>query len=53
MIVNLVLYFQATLKEEGFDNDAALESAIKKLESNLKRARKKEADGEDVEVSSE
>ncbi|CAL1697345.1 unnamed protein product [Somion occarium] len=39
----------ATLQEEGFENDAALDGAIKKLESNLKRARKKEADGEDME----
>ncbi|EMD41405.1 hypothetical protein CERSUDRAFT_109993 [Gelatoporia subvermispora B] len=37
------------LQEEGFDNDAALESAIKKLELNLKKARKKEADGDDME----
>ncbi len=42
---------QATLKEEGYDNDAALESAIKKLETDLKKARKKDVDGEDGEVS--
>ncbi len=40
-----------TLKEEGFANDAALEGAIKKLENDLKKARKKEANEEDVEVS--
>ncbi|THG96060.1 hypothetical protein EW026_g5706 [Hermanssonia centrifuga] len=39
----------ATLKEEGYDNDAALESAIKKLETDLKKARKKDVDGEDGE----
>ncbi|RDX51426.1 actin-like ATPase domain-containing protein [Lentinus brumalis] len=38
-----------TLKEEGFANDAALEGAIKKLENDLKKARKKEANEEDVE----
>ncbi|KAI0820631.1 actin-like protein Arp5p [Trametes gibbosa] len=38
-----------TLKEEGFANDAALESTIKKLEADLKKARKKEADGENEE----
>ncbi|KAI0932855.1 hypothetical protein AcW1_000146 [Taiwanofungus camphoratus] len=38
-----------TLQEEGFDSDAALDSAIKKLEGDLKRARKKEIDGEDME----
>ncbi|OJT07940.1 Actin-like protein arp5 [Trametes pubescens] len=38
-----------TLKEEGFANDAALEATIKKLEADLKKARKKEADGENEE----
>ncbi|KAI0716103.1 actin-like ATPase domain-containing protein [Cerioporus squamosus] len=38
-----------TLKEEGFANDAALDSAIKKLENDLKKARKKEANEEDAE----
>lgn len=41
---------QATLKEEGFDNDTALDNAIKKLEADLKKSRKKE-DGDEVEVS--
>ncbi|KAK7688182.1 hypothetical protein QCA50_008552 [Cerrena zonata] len=44
--------WQGILQEEGFDNDAALDSAIKKLEINLKRARKKEADGEEIEDES-
>ncbi|KAI0770954.1 actin-like protein Arp5p [Trametes elegans] len=38
-----------TLKEEGFSNDAALDVTIKKLEADLKKARKKEADGENEE----
>lgn len=38
-----------TLSEGGFDNDAELDSAIRKLEGDLKKARKKEADGEDLE----
>ncbi|KAI0079049.1 actin-like protein Arp5p [Panus rudis PR-1116 ss-1] len=39
----------ATLQEEGFENDSALDSAIKKLEGNLKRARKKDADGDEMD----
>ncbi|KAJ3556891.1 hypothetical protein NM688_g1772 [Phlebia brevispora] len=39
----------ATLKEEGFDNDSALDSTIKKLEADLKRSRKKDNDGEESE----
>ncbi|KAL0945578.1 hypothetical protein HGRIS_014738 [Hohenbuehelia grisea] len=36
------------LQSEGFDDDASLDETIKKLENDLKRARKKEAaDGED------
>ena len=42
---------QNTLQEEGFENDAALDGAIKKLEADLKKARKKEADGDDMDVS--
>ena len=38
-----------TLREEGFASDAALEAAIKKLEADLKKARKKEANEEDRE----
>jgi len=41
---------QNKLREEGFDDDAGLDEAIKKLETDLKRARKKEADGEDITV---
>ncbi|KAJ7356615.1 actin-like protein Arp5p [Mycena albidolilacea] len=40
------------LQTEGFDDDAALDETIKKLESDLKKARKKEAaadGGEDTE----
>lgn len=37
------------MKEEGFDNDSGLDNAIKKLETDLKKTRKKE-DGEDLEV---
>ncbi|PIL29973.1 hypothetical protein GSI_07884 [Ganoderma sinense ZZ0214-1] len=38
-----------TLKEEGFANDAAFDATIKKLEADLKKARKKEVDGEEAE----
>ncbi|KAH9913148.1 actin-like ATPase domain-containing protein [Epithele typhae] len=38
-----------TLKEEGFSNDAALDGTIKKLEADLKKARRKDADGEEPE----
>ena len=38
-----------TLREEGFASDAAFDAMIKKLEADLKKARKKDADGEDVE----
>lgn len=40
---------QSKLQLEGFESETALEDAIKKLEANLKRARKKEVDGEDPE----
>ncbi len=33
---------QAKLSAEGLDNDAALDSTIKKLENDLKNARRKE-----------
>ncbi|KAF8060887.1 chromatin remodeling complex subunit [Lyophyllum atratum] len=36
------------LQEEGFDDDAGLDETIKKFEGDLKKARKKEAEGEDV-----
>ncbi len=38
-----------TLKEEGFASDATFDATIKKLEADLKKARKKDADAEDVE----
>ncbi|TFK76616.1 actin-like protein Arp5p [Pluteus cervinus] len=38
------------LQAEGFDDDAALADVIKKLEADLKKARKKEADGDDLVV---
>jgi actin-related protein 5 len=34
------------LQEEGFDDEAGLDETIKKLENDLKKARKKEADEE-------
>ncbi|KII86512.1 hypothetical protein PLICRDRAFT_165106 [Plicaturopsis crispa FD-325 SS-3] len=37
-----------TLQTEGFEDEAALAETIRKLESNLKRSRKKEAEGEDI-----
>jgi hypothetical protein len=40
------------LQSEGFNDDAALDQAIKKLEADLKKTRKKAAnDGDDVIVS--
>ena len=33
--------------EEGFEDDAALDETIKKLEQDLKKARKKEAEGQE------
>lgn len=35
------------LQVEGFDDDAALDETIKKLEADVKRARKKDPDGQD------
>ncbi|KAL6305640.1 actin-like protein Arp5p [Sparassis latifolia] len=37
------------LEHAGYENDTALDSVIKKLEGDLKRAKKKEAVGEDAE----
>lgn len=39
------------LQSEGFDDDAGLDEAIKKLEGDLKKAKKKDADGDDAAVS--
>jgi actin-related protein 5 len=42
---------QSLLQSEGFNDDAALDQAIKKLEADLKKTRKKAAnDGDDVIV---
>ncbi|KAI0693655.1 hypothetical protein BC835DRAFT_1275708 [Cytidiella melzeri] len=41
----------AILKEEGFENDAAFDATIKKLEGDLKKARKKDTDGDEMEDS--
>ena len=54
----LVIFFayyaswsQNLLQSEGFNDDAALDQAIKKLEAGLKKARKKAAnDGDEVTV---
>ncbi|PFH50709.1 hypothetical protein AMATHDRAFT_75400 [Amanita thiersii Skay4041] len=35
------------LQEEGFDDENGLDEAIRKLENNIKKARKKEVDGEE------
>lgn len=43
---------QNTLQAEGFDDDAALDETIKKLELDVKRSRKKEADGQDDAIVS-
>ncbi|KAI5983595.1 hypothetical protein EDD15DRAFT_2178839 [Pisolithus albus] len=39
--------WQDALLEEGFDDDAALDETIKKLEQDVKKVRKKESDGQD------
>ena len=38
------------MREEGFDNDAHLDSTIKKLEIDVKKGRKKDTDGDEMEV---
>ncbi|KAI0056771.1 actin-like ATPase domain-containing protein [Artomyces pyxidatus] len=40
--------WQNLLQSEGFSDDVALDQAIKKLEADLKRTRKKEVEGDDV-----
>lgn len=43
---------QSLLQSEGFNDDSALDQAIKKLEADLKKTRKKAAnDGDDCMVS--
>jgi hypothetical protein len=49
--VSYLIESQNKLQTEGFDDDAGLDETIKKLESDLKKARKKEVDGDDVVVS--
>ncbi|KAL4242856.1 actin family protein [Abortiporus biennis] len=41
--------WMSSLQEEGFDTEGALDSAIKKLESNLKRSKKKEGGDDEME----
>lgn len=48
MCLHLIVW-KDILEEEGFDDDASLEKAIKKLETELRKARKTEADGEELE----
>jgi len=42
---------QNILQEEGFEDDARLDESIKKLESDLKRTRKKDVAEVDDQVS--
>lgn len=42
-----LISLQNILQVEGFDDDAALDETIKKLEVDVKRARKKDPDGQD------
>lgn len=44
------IFWQNKLQEEGFDDEAGLDETIKKLENDLKKFRKKEADGEEPSV---
>ena len=45
-MLTLTFCYQGVLADEGFDNDAAFDATIKKLEANLKKAKKKDNDGE-------
>lgn len=47
-----LISLQNTLQVEGFDDDAALDETIKKLEVDVKRARKKDPDGQDDAIVS-
>lgn len=52
MCLTQILILQHRLRTEGFDTEEMLENAIKKLENDLKKARKKEGDAnDDVPVS--
>jgi hypothetical protein len=44
---SLNTFRQNILQGEGFEDDAKLDESIKKLEADLKRSRKKDADGDD------
>lgn len=48
--MNQTKFHQNKLQEEGFDDEAGLDDAIKKLENDLKKGRKKEPDGEEPTV---
>lgn len=41
---------QSRLESEGFEDENSLEETIKKLDMSVKKARKKEVDGDDVTV---
>ncbi|TCD67456.1 Actin- protein 5 [Steccherinum ochraceum] len=41
--------WQAILSDEGFDNDAAFDAAVKKLEAYLKKSKKKDAEGDEMD----
>src|SRR5271154_5669373 len=45
-------FMKHTLQAEGFDDDEALDETIKKLDYDLKKARKREAEGDDGTVVS-
>ena len=47
------LWVQAKLQAEGLDSEAALDEAIKKLENDLKKARKKETGDVDDGIQEE
>ena len=42
--------WQGILAEEGFDNDSQFDATIKKLEGYMKKAKKKDAEGDEMEV---
>ena len=41
---------QETLREEGFEDETVFDETLKKLEAGVKKAKKKEGDGDDVMV---
>lgn len=42
--------WQGILAEEGFDNDSQFDATIKKLEGYMKKAKKKDTEGDEMEV---